>query len=636
MAFQTNPVSLRELLNQAHWGNLQLPDFQRDYVWADDDVKSLIASVARGFPVGALLTLGTGGEVNFKPRLLEGVKKEREAAGEHGPPNAPETLLLDGQQRITSLYGALYGRMPMTVRKPKSERIRLRRFYYIDIALALSGEIELEEAIVGVPEDRIQRAGFGEVVRDLSSREKEFEAACFPLKLTLSDAAFDWIDDFRDHVRDRNPALAELGRRFRRELLDELRRYQMPVISLPRETSREAVCLVFEKVNVGGKKLDAFELVTAIFAGSEPPLDLRKDWKERLERIRRGKDRQGQPNPVFDKLRGFDFLQATSLAITHARRQRAEAGLTADDPDARARLPQISARREALLSMRLEDFRAHADLVEEGFRQAGRFLNEQRILWAEDIPYPAQVVELAALYAIGGRNVMTAAAREKLAIWFWRTSLAEDYGTSPESKLARDAEEISRWLAGVPEPDRLKLLTFNPDRLWSLRTRNSAAYKAFAALLMREGCRDFISGQPAEIGTFGNDPMDVHHIFPRAWCERNGISRDRYDSIVNKTPLTAASNRAIGSSAPSEYLRRIENRHGLSSEQLDKILRTHLIEPSFLRNDDFEGFMQDRAARLAAAAAEAMGRAPEELVPEVSVEPEEELPEIALDEEEAA
>ena len=65
-----------------------------------------------------------------------------------------------------------------------------------------------------------------------------------------------------------------------------------------------------------------------------------------------------------------------------------------------------------------------------------------------------------------------------------------------------------------------------------------------------------------------------------------------FNSIVNKTPLSKKSNIAIGGDAPSVYLKRIQEKQGLSAEKLDKILRTHLIEPSFLRNDDFDGFLK--------------------------------------------
>jgi uncharacterized protein with ParB-like and HNH nuclease domain len=90
--FDSAKDDLKEILEQADAGRLQLPDFQRSYAWGDEDVRSLLASIAKRFPIGALLTLQTGGEVSFKPRPPEGVPS-RELK--------PEELLLDG-----SLYQA--------------------------------------------------------------------------------------------------------------------------------------------------------------------------------------------------------------------------------------------------------------------------------------------------------------------------------------------------------------------------------------------------------------------------------------------------------------------------------------------------------------------------------------------------
>lgn len=95
--FQTNPFDLHKLLDDCHRGVLQLPDFQRSWVWDEERIKSLIASVSRAFPVGALMSLDSGGPVNFKPRPVEGAPAEAKQA-------APQSLLLDGQQRMTSLY----------------------------------------------------------------------------------------------------------------------------------------------------------------------------------------------------------------------------------------------------------------------------------------------------------------------------------------------------------------------------------------------------------------------------------------------------------------------------------------------------------------------------------------------------
>src|SRR5437870_12401792 len=95
--FQTNPFDLHKLLDNCDEGVLQLPDFQRSWVWDEGRIRSLIASVSRSFPVGALMALDTGGPVNFKPRLIEGAPSTAVEA-------KPQKLLLDGQQRMTSLY----------------------------------------------------------------------------------------------------------------------------------------------------------------------------------------------------------------------------------------------------------------------------------------------------------------------------------------------------------------------------------------------------------------------------------------------------------------------------------------------------------------------------------------------------
>lgn len=82
---------------------------------------------------------------------------------------------------------------------------------------------------------------------------------------------------------------------------------------------------------------------------------------------------------------------------------------------------------------------------------------------------------------------------------------------------------------------------FAPDRLLTLRTRLSAAYKGVHALLMRRGALDFRSGQPFEHTSYFDESVDIHHIFPKAWCQsaRTAIDRGQMDCIVNKTPVTS-------------------------------------------------------------------------------------------------
>ena len=261
--FQTNPFDLHKLLEDCKSGSLQLPDFQRSWVWDEERIKSLIASVSRAFPIGALMSLETGGDVNFKPRPVEGAPESAKAA-------APQILLLDGQQRMTSLYQVtLRGQVVETV-TPRKKKVR--RWFYIDIRKALDLSVEREEAIIGVPEDKVVRSDFGrETVLDLSSVEQEYASLMYPLSQVFDwdrwQDGFDkrWRGDNNDHTR-------EVFRTFKRQVLENFKYYRVPVITLDRSTSKEAVCVVFEKVNTGGKPLDAFELVTAMYAASDHEL----------------------------------------------------------------------------------------------------------------------------------------------------------------------------------------------------------------------------------------------------------------------------------------------------------------------------------------------------------------------------
>lgn len=593
--FDTTKEDLKDLLRHADEGRLQLPDFQRDYVWGDEDVRSLIASVAKGFPIGALLTLETGGEVTFKPRLLAGIPT-RDAQ--------PEELLLDGQQRITSLYQATYAKQPVRTRTPQGKEVD--RYYYLNIRKAVNGGADLDESIIGVPADRIIRRDFGrEIVLDLSTPEKEFARDAFPLNRVFDSR--NWFYDWRDYWKAHGRDVSDLERDFDRGLVDRIERYKMPIIRLDRKNSREAICLVFEKVNVGGKKLDAFELVTAIYAADG--FDLRADWHGPLDGGRPGRRTRiiEAPNrrDVLAAIANTDFLQSCTLLHTRAVRvARGREGVEGKE------LPQVSCRRDALLALSLEAYRTHADAVEGGFVAAGGFLNEQKIIWHKDVPYPPQIVGLASAFAILGKTAQTVAAKEKIARWFWSVTLGELYGSTTESRLARDVPELVDWIGGAgPRPRAIDEAVFQKDRLRSMRSRQSAAYKGLHALMMRRGCLDFITGRPADLMTFFNDRIDIHHVFPQDWCKKQGIAPDLFNSIVNKTPLSKESNIAIGGDAPSTYLRRIEKKQNLSQGELDDILRTHLIDPTHLRNDDFQAFFTARIDALADVVARAMDKA---------------------------
>jgi hypothetical protein len=601
--FQTNPFDLHKLLEDCQRGALQLPDFQRSWVWDEDRIKSLIASVSRAFPVGALMSLEAGGPVNFKPRPVEGAPPEAKQA-------APQSLLLDGQQRMTSLYQVtLRGKVVETV-TPKHKKVK--RWFYIDIRKAMDLSIDREEAIVGVPEDRIVRSDFGrETVLDLSTAEREYTCLMYPVS-----QVFDWDrwqDGFDKHWRgDQHESIREEFRAFKRQVLENFKYYRVPVITLDRSTSKEAVCVVFEKVNTGGKPLDAFELVTAMYAASGH--ELRKDWygddetKGRHRRLAETLRPAGAETGIIAGVSNTDFLQAVSLFHTRDRRRAAEqAGKQGKE------LPAVSGNRQALLNLPLEEYKRYEAQVEQGFVRAAKFLHMLHIYRIFDLPYQSQIVPLAAILGDIGDAWEHEANRAKLVRWYWNGVFGELYGSAVESRIARDFMEVPSWLQGGPEPSTVSETIFRADRLKTMRMRLSAAYKGVNALLMKEGAQDFRSGQKFDHTIFFGENVDIHHIFPQDWCKKHGIKPAVFDSIINKTPLSFRTNRLIGGVAPSGYIAKLEagstTTPPIDTGRLDGYLMSHLIDPSLLRADNFDAFMIDRQKKLLTLIERATGKA---------------------------
>ena len=196
--------------------------------------------------------------------------------------------------------------------------------------------------------------------------------------------------------------------------------------------------MVFEKVNTGGKALDAFELVTAMYAASGH--QLRRDWygdethegrHRRLADTLRMADHDGG---ILSGVSNTDFLQAISLFHTRDVRRAAEAAGKKGKE-----LPPVSGNRQALLNLPLDAYLRYESQVEKGFEKAAKFLHMLHIFRTFDLPYQSQVVALAAILADIGDRWEHGTDRQKLVRWYWngvfgeRTaapSRAESPGTS--------------------------------------------------------------------------------------------------------------------------------------------------------------------------------------------------------------
>lgn len=587
MAFDSPDLNLGALLERVRTSDVQLPDFQREWKWDDDRIRSLLASVARGHPIGVLMTLEVGGDASsFAPKPLAGVARTGAI---------PEELLLDGQQRLTSLFQSLASSSAVDTVDARGKR--LKRWYYVDINVALQDGADLEDAILSIPEDRLVRDQFGKnVLRDYTTTEAECALEAFPLSVIFDYSRFtDWQMHYLTADSGSSAARLERWKRFNDIALKNIIGYTVPAIVLKKDTSKEAVCTVFEKVNTGGVPLNVFELMTASFAAEG--FRLKDDWAIRRSRL-------VNKRPVLAGIESTDFLQIVSLLATHDRRMKFERAPGAGQP------PGIGCKRRDILRLTLQEYESWSEPATLGLEWAATFMNREFIFAAKDVPYKTQFVPLAALHSILRPEIDHYGVHALIRRWFWSGVLGELYGGSTETRFARDVEQVPAWVQGGAEPGSVAEAVFREQRLLSLHTRNSAAYKGIYALLMRNASRDWMKNQPMSLATFFNYQVDIHHIFPKAWCAKNGVDHARRESIVNKTAIGRETNQRIGGRSPTAYLKVIERDAGLTTVQLDEVLTSHEIDARALRDADFDEFFRKRTSALLALIEGAMAKAP--------------------------
>ena len=178
--FDSTKEGMLDLLKSIRDGKTQLPDFQRGWVWDDEHIKSLLASVSLSYPIGAVMMLQAGGtEIHFKPRLVEGAEPKDDVH--------LERLILDGQQRLTSLYQAFLLGKPVAT--TDGRKTKIKRWYYLDIDKALAANGDREEAIISVPEDRVVRNFRSEPIADYYTIDLECAAEMLPLHGVFDVAA---------------------------------------------------------------------------------------------------------------------------------------------------------------------------------------------------------------------------------------------------------------------------------------------------------------------------------------------------------------------------------------------------------------------------------------------------------------
>ena len=547
-----DPLSkpLKILLSQIDQGQYALPEFQRDFVWEAGAVDELIQSILRNYPAGSLLFLKNNGE-GFRVREFAG-------ANQLSKTDQPTILVLDGQQRLTSLYQAFYG---------KGEHK-----YFIDIRELLeSGDVE--EAVWHETTKKSESRGY-------MTLAYQSEHLLCPIEVILNDVkgGYDaWADEVVEHRGLEGEARKQLKMKLQsvnKQWLQQIHNYNFPVVLLSEKTELDAVCKMFETLNRRGVKLTVFELLMARSFSNN--VSLRKMWEDAREE-----------HPA---LREFDIDPVYVLQVINL-------------------LEGHGIKRSEILKMETSLVTKHWDSAIVAFADSIEFLQKScGVLWPKLLPYSTMVITLAASWAAtsGKKGASEGRRRDQFKQWFWASVFSQAYEKGQSSRVANDFKTLTSWSNGSEvEPLALRQLYFRPEMFFDIGPKQQALYQGTLALSMANGARDFYKGDVITFDYLSKNNVDDHHIFPDDYM-KGKASQSRVDCVLNRTLIDRKTNISITNKAPAKYIGDMITAFG--EEPLGELLDSHFINREALMRNDFESFLKLRAESLLAALEKQLGR----------------------------
>ena len=540
----TNPRALKELLAEIHGRSAVLPDFQRDFVWEPGATQELIVSIANNYPAGSILRVRDAQRV-FAVREFEGAPKLDGA--QH------TFLVLDGQQRLTSLYQAFFG-------------VGEHR-YFLDLKKLLDGK-DFEESIFHV-----------RAMTKWAKAREDFELQAGELLLPLSILK-GGAGSFGKWSRKVARRLDDKARIDLEDLLDDIESrwiqviddYHFPVVTLSDKTEPDALCTIFETLNRTGVKLSVFELLTARF------------WPQNIK-LRDLWDTARQTHPVIEEFEvdPYYILQAIALASRKAP----------------------SCKRSDVLNLGPNDINTWWHPVVNGLALGLEILRDDcKVMLPKWLPYQPMVATVAAVLAKGGspKTAEAGAQREKIKRWFWCSVFGQTYESAANSQTAKDVTELLGWFVGGKEPEAITGLRFDPKALRDVTPRQRAIYRGVICLILGSGsgARDFHTQSTITGQLMKQEGIDDHHVFPANFLEvKKGIVLSRHrDCILNRTLIDRTTNQMISNRAPADYLADIRNTAGFP---FDAVLTSHCLpvgDDSPFWTNDYETFLAWRQKRL--------------------------------------
>ena len=542
------PRNLLDLVKKAYEGEVALPDFQRNFVWKRQDIEELIKSLLENMFIGTFLIQ----EINpenppFGTIYIRGAEEVN--------PNItlrkPRILILDGQQRLTSLFYAVYSpNLPLkNTTKPYAFFINLNKLV----------EDDIDDAVFSLSKDCKQ---YKALLNEDNSFdiEKLKEKGFFPLTfLSNSNKFYEiWYKYF-------NEIFPEKVFNYINNILN----CQVPTLTLglSYNDKPERVVVLFERINKTGIKLSPYDLLVARFYKF---IKLREKWEEAFENNIRIKN---FADDVEDTKVPYMFIQALALSEGMSIKSRDLIKIDSSilNEESWNRVVNIAENKV---------FQRIFDISEYGIADIKK--------WN---PYTPTITMMLAFFLKYDIPDM-----EKVNKWYWSSVFSERYSGSTESKMMKDFKEVSQWMEDnnkIPEVvENLKIeIQSRAYSLKKVKSSGSSKYKGVFNLIFKNRPMDFY--KPDNIAYY---KLEDHHIFPKGFLRDKGISNEYIDSVLNKTPILDETNRKISRKSPSKYIKEMieiqKSRGLLEDEAINKvkeILKRHFINEEMfeiLRNTD--------------------------------------------------
>lgn len=579
--YQVQSDSIGHLMGSIRQGTLALPDIQRPFVWKNTKVRDLFDSLFRGFPFGYLLTW----------KSPEGVT-HGSVGGQSTGNVVPYALIIDGQQRLTSLYAVMTG-SPIVDNEFKKRHIRIA-FHPI------SARFEVADAA-------IQRNP--EWLPDVSKVFTDKMGA-----LSVVQRYLEQLEKVREVAPEQRRAVETNVSR-----LVNFMNLQVNVLQIGTYADEEQVAEIFVRINSKGQRLNQADFILTLLAV------FWEEGRQALEAFAKAcriPSSDDTPSPFNRKLQpGPDDLVRVVVAVGHHRARLSAAYQVLRGKDARtgevseqarARNLQIleEAQREVLSVAHWHEFLKI--LSAAGFKH-------QKLIWSE-----VTALFAYAIFLIGRtqKGVPLNDLRRVIGRWYTMAVLTGRYvGGATESAMEEDLGRIK----GVDGADAFErglesaMATELTNDFWEvtlpsrMETSSTRALSPFFAAQSVLGAKAMFSTltvaellDPSAAST--KSDLEIHHLFPKAWLQRNGVTDAReYNQIANMALLEWSANIEVGAEPPSEYAPRLERRMNWTEAERAQVYRLHAL-PEDWWDLDYEDFLQQRRGMMAEVIREAFER----------------------------